>query len=393
MKQTKQTQNSKKPVHSPLGGSGAHIWTQCEASIQEQAKIVKSRDTEYSIEGHAAHQLMDQVLKHSPNAMFYVGKQKFNGVKVTKEMASAVDIFCDHVIQVRNEMLKKYKSTFMFVEHEMEATNLHPKFYGTGDVVIGSHFGPLHILDYKHGAGVAVSVEENEQLMYYARLMLEQGDFDPIYLHIVQPRCEESETIQTWKTSAAKIYEYGDFLVERARRTEKKNPQYKIGDWCQFCKAKNVCKARTEQATKIVKEHFKNNPLPSTVASMTDKQVAEVLSKKKIILGWLKAVEDLAFERLGKGKTIPGLKLVKGRGARFWGDSASAAKYLGRILGDQAYTEKELISVAQAEKLLDANQKEKLLEFISYSQGSVQIAPSDDRRKAIDIKFEKMEEF
>lgn len=377
------------PAHSSLGGSGAKIWMNCAGAPREQAKVKRpwgEYDPEWTMDGLATHALLHKVMTASPNARWYVGKEKFHNIDVTPGMADAAQLCADHAVNVRNDMLKKgCADTFLDSEYRMAAPKLHRLFFGTADISIGSHFGPLHIIDYKNGVGVPVDAEENEQMMYYARLKLEEGDFDPIHLHIVQPNCPMVDPIQTWTTSAKRIFQFGDEMVKKAKLTEDPDAPLTIGEWCQFCRAKSECPERIKHAMRIISRHFKALSLPAILEKLTPEDISEIINYRRIIADWLAGVEKIAFEKVQKGQKIPDVKVVQGRGSRFWSDQLAAEKYLSKVLKHEAFEPKKLISVHQAEKLLG---KEKLAKLVSYTQGGLSIAGRDDKRKEVKVKFE-----
>lgn len=55
-------------------------------------------------------------------------------------------------------------------------------------------------------------------------------------------------------------------------------------------------------------------------------RLAEALKAKKMILGWLDAVEAYARERAESSDGFPGFKLVAGRGLREWADEEKPRK-------------------------------------------------------------------
>jgi len=111
-------------------------------------------------------------------------------------------------------------------------------------------------------------------------------------------------------------------------------------------------------------------------------------------------VEKAAFKRLDKGESIPGLKLVRGRGSRKWAlpedEMADKLKRMG-VPKDVIYPQK-LISVAQIEKVnwvkkkkgeevkasLSPRQLKNIEEnYVTKSSGSLQVALESDSREAV----------
>jgi hypothetical protein len=87
-------------------------------------------------------------------------------------------------------------------------------------------------------------------------------------------------------------------------------------------------------------------------------------------------VEQHAYALATSGTTIPGFKLVSGRGSRRWADEdAVRAKF-----GDKIMTcpKPEMLSPAQAEKL-----KLDIAEFVLKIPGNPTLVPESDKRPAL----------
>lgn len=99
-------------------------------------------------------------------------------------------------------------------------------------------------------------------------------------------------------------------------------------------------------------------------------------------------MEQEAFTRLMKGKSMPGFKLVEGRTYRQWKDE----KKVRRLLLSMGLTPADIeppkiISPAQAERLIRSRKLNskwgKIEKLITRPQGKVSIAPAHDPRPQI----------
>ena len=117
------------------------------------------------------------------------------------------------------------------------------------------------------------------------------------------------------------------------------------------------------------------------VDSVSIEKVAQVYEQLPLLKSFIKAVEARVFNELALGNKVNGYKLVKGRRSRAWADELKIVRQLKK-LGVDPYALK-LISPAQAEKLLDKEQKKEVQSFISVSEGKPSIVKNTDKRKAI----------
>ena len=133
---------------------------------------------------------------------------------------------------------------------------------------------------------------------------------------------------------------------------------------------------------------------PST---MDDGQIAQIMEAAPLMRQLLEAVEKEALRRMEAGQTIPGLKLVHGRGSRAWAlpEEEMAEKLVKMGIPKTAIYETKLVSPAKAEKLtwekrdgtkmqLSERQLKTMdKEYISKLAGKLTVAPESDSRKAV----------
>lgn len=123
--------------------------------------------------------------------------------------------------------------------------------FGTSDCTLFQMFERVVVIDYKHGQGIPVEVEENEQGMYYALGVANDLDwaFNELDLVIVQPRCPHPDgPIRRWTTTAKRLREFEEELRIAALATEEPDAPLNAGDHCTFCKAAAVCPQLREQS-------------------------------------------------------------------------------------------------------------------------------------------------
>jgi hypothetical protein len=133
---------------------------------------------------------------------------------------------------------------------------------------------------------------------------------------------------------------------------------------------------------------------PST---MDDAQIRQIMEAAPLMRQLLEGVEKEALRRLESGQSIPGLKLVNGRGSRAWAlpEDQMAEKLVKMGIPKTAIYETKLVSPAKAEKLtwekrdgtkvtLTERQLKRMdQEYVSKLAGKLTVAPESDSRPAV----------
>ena len=127
---------------------------------------------------------------------------------------------------------------------------------------------------------------------------------------------------------------------------------------CRWCRAKPICPAYAghllgETPPAIAQScDTPTLPLFPSAESLTDEQIAKVVSVAGDLKDWLAEVVALAESRMAAGDPVPGTKLVKGKGSRDWVNDAEALRVLSQFIPRDECTTKTLLSPAQAETRL-----------------------------------------
>jgi hypothetical protein len=122
---------------------------------------------------------------------------------------------------------------------------------------------------------------------------------------------------------------------------------------CQYCAGKTICPA---QANMVEVVHS-----APPVEVLTEEQISVLLTKFDMVEDYIKAVRDHALKRMEKGAVITGWQLAPKRALRSWTDEWQAyAGLLALGLDKDQVMKTELITPAQAEKLLTKDQKPNL---------------------------------
>jgi len=349
--------------HSKIGASQMHRVMGCPGSVALCEKAPPQRPSKDAEEGTKAHTVCERILK---------GAEPWELVgEVPLEMIEAAEAYVEHI--------KSLGEGKLLIEYKFHLERLDERAFGTADAVLIKD-DEIHVIDYKYGAGHAVEVEDNPQLIFYALGVLEQYKRNKIHLWIIQPRAAHDDgpirgVIMTRIDLAGWFVKFRSAIIE----SMKPDAELIVGDWCRWCQAFPICPAQGKIAIADAKHDFtaiEPIELPSG-SLLTSDQISAVLKQKPIIEAWLKSVEEYAEQELAVGHDIPGFKVVAGRGSRSWADENEAKKFLLRELKGNAY-ESKLISIAKAEKYkisIPAN-------LIKVNSGLPHIAPINDKRKA-----------
>jgi hypothetical protein len=270
----------------------------------------------------------------------------------------------------------------------------------------------LEIIDYKDGMGL-VGAKGNLQLEQYAIGALAEDDdlYDEVWMTIIQPKnaLRGMPAISTWRVPRHFVLQRAKVLAMEAEATDDPNAPLVPGDsQCKFCPAKGGCSALASNVMKEIGVMFQPTATPSPMelaeqsankdpATMDADQLRQIMEAAPLLRQLLESVEKEALDRMKSGQTIPGLKLVNGRGSRAWAFSEDemAEKLIKMGIPKTAIYETKLVSPAKAEKLrwekrdgtkvsLSPRQLKRLdEEYISKLAGKLTVVPESDSRPAV----------
>jgi len=367
-------------THARLSPSDSKRWTRCTASIAFQEanahRVKKDDSSSYSDEGTEAHEWAAKVLLKQCT-IDEVPEKGMLGNDLRVHVASYVD----HCLDLAGSDYEVEVEVPLFYQPEQKGTCDFA--WVSEDLVV--------IRDYKHGAGVLVSSDENSQLAIYAYSLIKLYDgildFHPgtmIDIGIFQPRHREAADQKPWIVSLPDLEKFCSQIEYRATqarvgadrvREKIKTKGVDVGPGeileaapglvfhaedgdsgsCRWCKCKGFCPKRLEAATAdldlphttvedmlaempdLDKKESKE-PVASRVASVAAKLGAEPLPdsylvtlvrRRKAIESFLADASEYLEARLLDGEQIEGLKVVMGReGNRAWGNEEDADKWL-----------------------------------------------------------------
>lgn len=382
-------------AHARLAPSASHRWMMCAGSPNAEAQF-ENKSSVFADHGTAAHELASLCLKHGFDASDFAGghvnirtgkvhrhEAEGDGIfMIDDEMVEGVQLYvdtCRSLIQDGDEVE---------IECRLDLTHIPGMESGSGDFL---RYRPstkeIVIADLKYGKGVAVDVEENEQLLTYAEgtaKRFHNRGLTKVMMVIVQPRCPHPKgPVRVWTIDTLDLVDFRFKLVAAAAATMEPNAPRVPGDHCRFCRASATCDALRGFALKEAELEFSDEP--PVVDTLEAEMISKVLAKAGILGDWVKRVQERAHAMAMEGNPPPGFKLVHSTSHRKFKDEVTA-DYLNDMLGiDLAdlVTEPKLRSPAQVEKLLGKKRKGEIESLVYKPKGKIILAPSSDPREAV----------
>ena len=362
-----------------VGGSTAKRVMACPGSVALVDKMPPKPSSSYADTGTLLHDTIADVLDKDAKPADYLGR-KHADIVLTQEL---LDTKLLPALAALDEIDPKGDMVYA-VESRVGFGDLLPDVFGSTDLLgrIGSR---AIVLDWKFGDGVAVEVEENPQLLFYAAAAMRTPetawafkDVTEVELVIVQPyshapKGEKYGVARRWVTTIARVKAFEQELVRAVKAALKPDAALAAGDHCKWCAAKPICPLMTGAVDRLVKE--KVDALPA-------EQIAHYMDQIPVIESFLKDLQQLAHGLIEEGKAIPGWKLVNKRATRKWLDEEKAVAFLSSV-GVEAWEEPKALSPAKAEKELKKDKIELPADLVvAVSSGST-LAPENDPRPAV----------
>ena len=369
--------------HALLSASGAERWMNCTPSARLEEKLPE-RESAYASEGSLAHAIAE--LKLRKHFLEPMGPKKFKAAMdklaadplYNPEMQKHTDDYLDYIKSIAHSFSSK---PYIGVEVKLDLSHIIPEGFGTSDCIIicGNE---MHVIDFKYGQGVPVSAEISPQIRLYALGAIENYrmfyDIQTVHMHIFQPRRDNatSEAVMTKDELVA----WGETEVRpKAQKAFNGEGEYCPGDWCRFCRANALCRARSDTMTAL--EAF-GKALPPL---LSDDEIGRILQKAQELKAWVSDLEEYALSKLLEGGEIPGWKAVEGRSVRQFEDIDKAFEILKANGIDEALLyERKPITLSAVEKLLGKKRFAELLDpLVVKPPGKPTLVPETDKREAI----------
>ena len=375
--------------HALLSASSSSRWLRCTASPRYEENFPEST-SEYAEEGRLAHSFCElKVLKKFTNLTQRTYTTKINRLRKESmyqpEMDKTSDLFIEHLTGFA---MGYDAQPYVASEVRVDFSDYVPEGFGTCDcVMIGGD--TITIVDYKHGKGVAVSSENNSQMMLYALgalkkyAMLYGDSIKNAVLVIDQPRIQDAPSV--WELTVDELKAWGDSIKPIAQKAFMGLGEFVPGEHCRFCRGKAQCKARA--TVHMALEEFKDcvpeaKAEPGHPNILTDAEIGDLLIRGADLVAWYKNLEDYALGALLDGNEIPGWKAVAGRSVRTFSDQDAAIQAVISAGYDEALCyERKPKTLTELEKLMGKKEfAEKVGQFVIKSLGKPTLAEESDKR-------------
>ena len=348
-----------------LRASAASRWIACPASARLSAQMPYVEGGEAAKIGTAIHALAETCYQLDSDPMKSIGTV-VEGITMTEENCEMALEHLKAIWAMEDELGEGCVTIEKFLPYQ---DIKKVKVGGTTDVIgISKEKRKLIIADLKTGRGFVS--EDNDQLRLYALAALEAEqlyqDIDTVELWIIQPHHGET---RKHSMTTQELVDWEHYVLVPAIENSL-NPLFQpvpSDAACQYCNARTICPAQANIAEVVA--------TAPPVEMLNEQQISVLLTKFDMVEGYIKAVRDHALKRMEQGDVIEGWQLQPKRALRSWTDEKEAyAGLLALGLDPRQVTKNELITPAQAEKLLTKDQKPNLEALTSRISSGLTLA-------------------
>lgn len=385
--------------HAVLSPSASGRWLQCPASVRMAEKVPQGSESKYAHEGTLAHALAEiEANHHFGHTSAAARDREYEAWRascnLTIDQIGEMQAHVKDYVALIEERLARHPGSIVLFEERMDSGV--EACWGTSDTVI---VGPSHIeiIDLKYGMGVRVAAGNNSQLRLYGLGALDTfgdliGEATTVYVTVFQPRLGH---VDTEEISADELRAWREAIKPIADQALH-DPNAPFGpseSACRFCPAAGDCAPRME---KMIADDFM--PVTDDPEIISDEDLGRLLGRVDEMMGFCEAVKATAMRRAyTEGSEIPGWKVVRGRGRRFFTDPEEVVKTLTAegYSRDQIVDEKVSVKgITAIEKLVGKSVFPVVLEgLVQKTEGNPALVPLDDKRPPIDRHTAAAEDF
>ena len=357
--------------HSKIvGGSTAKRVIACPGSVALSATMPPKPSSKYADEGTLLHDAIAQVLGKDVSPESLLGMTYQDQLLTQELIDNKIHVALDLLGVVDPNLEMEYA-----VETEVNFGDFLPDVFGSCDL-LGRIGNKAIVLDWKFGDGVAVGVEENEQLLFYAAAAMRTPSVSWVFEGVTEIECViiQPPTLRRWVTTVERVKQFEQQLAQAVQKSTKIDAPIIAGEHCRWCAAKPICPKMTGAVDRALDLQLK---------SLDADKIGGYLANCDLLEQWITDLRALAHQMLEADVPVPGWKLVNKRATRQWANEDVADDVLSKVIPkDELYVSK-MISPAQAEKVLKKSGT-KLPDdlVVAVSSGST-LAREDDPRPAV----------
>lgn len=375
-----------------LSPSAAERWSNCPGSTSIISKLPPLHSTQAAEEGTLAHTFAAAYLYSAlslvyPDASANGAPEQPEQALATDEIINGAQVYADSIISKISEVSKGVVISFGIEDecdlylNDLDDGYNDKLFKGRVDFWARTSDGVLIIADYKFGEHFVPAAKNKQMLCYYACLRC--GFEKKCVLGIIQPNTTGNDFANGWGSTWAEYdtttrefkEEIISPLVESALAAAKADDRTnrKCGDWCKYCPARSVCRARIGERLLLAAIAAGESQMQNDA---TNEQIAVWLDALKEIDTARDDLARIAKMRIQNDEVVPGWRIQyrkKAAWARALTECGSAEEQAERIadaIGDEVQKadiiklllDVQLVTPAKLKKAIPANLVERATE-------------------------------
>lgn len=383
-------------AHAFLAPSSAFRWVKCALSAALEAAYPETEASPKSLEGTAAHWVVQMLLQGTPVA---VDTQAPNGVAVTLEMIEAAELVRDDIAAT----LGPDWASRLVIERPVQIPRVHPMHnWGTPDYTAWSPMGNgrmrLHVWDFKFGRGI-VEAFENWQLIDYVAGLLDESKIDGIRdqetvvdMVVIQPRAyHRSGPVRRWRVLASDLRAHINQLANAAAVATAPNPPATpTPEGCKNCRGRHACEALQRAAYEAADKGQQYGALDLSPHAL-GLELRALKRAQALLDARVSGLEAQTVATIKGGARVPFWVMESTPGRLAWTRPAAEVFALGDMLGVDLKKEPDPLTPTQAKAAakvaakaasLPSDAYDKLIDgFAERPPGAVKLV-ADDGTKA-----------
>ena len=322
-----------------VGGSTAKRVMGCPGSVALCAKMPPRPSSVYADLGTLLHTAISQVLDQGVTPESLIGMKYQDQVLTQDHIDNKLHVALNLLSEIDPKLEMEYA-----VETEVGFGDFLPDVFGSCDL-LGRIGNRAIVLDWKFGDGVAVGVEENEQLLFYAAAAMRTPSVAWVFDGATEIECVivQPPSVKRWVTTVERVKIFENNLVASVKESQKANAGLSAGEHCRWCAAKPICPKMTGAVDRALQDQL---------MSLDADMIGGYLKNCDLLEQWITDLRALAHQMLEADKPVPGWKLVNKRATRQWANEDQATDVLAKVIPEAELFVTKLITPAVAEKVL-----------------------------------------
>ena len=322
-----------------VGGSTAKRVMGCPGSVALCAKMPPRPSSVYADLGTLLHTAISQVLDQGVTPESLLGMKYQDQVLTQDHIDNKLHVALNLLSEIDPKLEMEYA-----VETEVGFGDFLPDVFGSCDL-LGRIGDRAIVLDWKFGDGVAVGVEENEQLLFYAAAAMRTPSVAWVFDGATEIECVivQPPSVKRWVTTVDRVKIFENNLVASVKESQKANAGLSAGEHCRWCAAKPICPKMTGAVDRALQDQL---------MSLDADMIGGYLKNCDLLEQWITDLRALAHQMLEADKPVPGWKLVNKRATRQWANEDQATDVLAKVIPEAELYVTKLITPAVAEKVL-----------------------------------------